>query len=196
MLFGYEIVWQAWATLAAGLIAVAGAVIIAKKQLEITSRQVETSNRQAEIQAGQLQLQQLSLKVAIFERRMRVFETALRYVARIQSNPSPVTQDETRDFYIAVSEARFLFTTPVYSKLKEWSQKCAALQEARSRSPKNEEEKVKNAEEITSLIGWLNERAGTFSGIFKDEIAVSDISIPVGPNRESAPLADQNAKTV
>src|SRR3954465_8466239 len=152
--------------------AVTGAVLIARKQIGITARQVEISARQASIQASQLQLQQLSLKIAIFERRMKVFETAMRYISKTQSASAKVSDDETKDFYIAVAEARFLFTAPVYDKLQEWSRKCAALNDARKEAAQGAAAEAAKEQKIAELTSWMDEQSGNFIDIFRDEITV------------------------
>lgn len=178
MLPGYAIDWNAWATFSAGLLAVGGAVIIGRKQLGITGRQTEILDRQTQIQAGQLQLQQLSLKIAVFERRMRVFEIMLRYIAKSKAGTT-VTDDQSKEFFLVVAEARFLFTEPVFERLREWGNKCRVLEELRKKAPRDDNNKPEKTPEIGDLVEWMEQNANQFMNIFQDEINVSDISTPI-----------------
>lgn len=178
MVFGLIIDWAAWATFAAGLLAVGGAVVIGRKQIGITSRQAEISHRQTQIQEGQLQLQQLGLKIAIFERRMKVFETTLDYVAKISGDDEIADGDDMR-FVLAVAEARFLFTSTVFEKLQSWATKCRALQEARKSAVRGEDGKPVETPDMTELRRWMDNEGPRFIDIFGEEMNLSEISAPV-----------------
>ena len=54
--------WEAFATLTTGLLAVGGAIVIAKLQMHILTRQTEIADRQTDIAAGQAELERVKLR--------------------------------------------------------------------------------------------------------------------------------------
>jgi hypothetical protein len=100
--------WEAFATLAAGLAAVIAAWRLGKRQIAI--------------QEKQLYLQAQSLKSELFERRLQNYETVRDLLNNILSTPDDIDPHLQSRFFVALREARFLFSANVYERLDEiWS---------------------------------------------------------------------------
>jgi hypothetical protein len=97
--------WEAFATLLAGLAAVAGAFFLGRRQIEILGRQTH--------------LQESNLKISIFEKRMDVFRSVERFIYGVIAAGGPVSHEIERGFLIAEQEARFLFAKDVIDFLSE-----------------------------------------------------------------------------
>lgn len=121
----YDIDWQAWATLATGIMAVIGAVIVGLRQVKISERQTAILDRQAGIEEAKL-------RADLFERRMETYEVTVDFL----SNMSMVTQidpahtERWRAFREKVRESRFLFRDSVFHTLTEIEKKASAQQRA------------------------------------------------------------------
>jgi hypothetical protein len=111
MIYWTQFDWPSFATLATGLAAVIGAVVIGLRQMRITERQ----NLVAE----------MALKAELFDRRLAVYAATNNFLR--------ATIDETLDDEISFRErfqqqsamARFLFRDEIYDHIREISQKTS-----------------------------------------------------------------------
>lgn len=111
-----EFDWPSFATIAAGLSAVAGATVIGFKQSAITRRQANIAERQNEILASQADLARQTLRHELFERRMQIFTDVTDSVSALGLKDFSV--DNQLLMTMAVLRANFVFGETVSEELK------------------------------------------------------------------------------
>jgi hypothetical protein len=109
----HEFDWQSFSTLATGLAAVIGAVVVGLRQAKITERQ-------ANIQERQVALEAMNLKAELFERRLSIYNAALDFLGLIINldENSPRLIVENKGFFSKVRESHFLFRPEVAQSLE------------------------------------------------------------------------------
>tara|TARA_R110002051_G_scaffold75897_1_gene138388 strand:- start:12376 stop:12846 length:471 start_codon:yes stop_codon:yes gene_type:complete len=98
--------WEAFATLATGLLAVGAAVWIGLKQMSITRRQVALEN--------------IKLRSELYDRRMEIYGATREWFdAFLQAGHTP-DGDRRQRFVDAVYTSEFLFRPEVSQRLRAW----------------------------------------------------------------------------
>jgi hypothetical protein len=126
----YDIDWQAWATLATGILAVGAAIFVGLRQMKISSRQNDIldrqaliSHRQTEILDRQAGIEEAKLKAELFDRRLQTFEVTADFLLHLGSMPAddrPVHKERWDKFVEKYRESQFLFSDEgVYRALTE-----------------------------------------------------------------------------
>ena len=105
--------WEAFATLTTGLLAVGGAIVIAKLQMHILTRQTEIADRQTDIAAGQAELERVKLRSELFDRRAKV-------VHAFNADGHIPLDERNTNFREAIAIADFLFRPAVAARLRVW----------------------------------------------------------------------------
>lgn len=100
-----QFTWEAFATLTTGILAVAAAYRVGRKQ--------------ADIQLRQAKIQESALRSDLFERRYKVFEKAEQFIREIIQHADDPTAQTQQEFLVAMGEARFLFSPKVRGELEE-----------------------------------------------------------------------------
>ncbi len=108
-----EFSWEAFAALVTGLAAVIAAWRLGKRQTAIQDKQVE--------------LQAQALKSDLFARRLENYETVRDFLNSILSKPHDIDSHLQSRFFVALREARFLFSSNVYGRLDEIWNLCGEL---------------------------------------------------------------------
>ena len=96
--------WQSFATLTTGVLAVAAAFIIGRRQVDIQHRQTA--------------IQEAALRLDLFDRRYKVFERTAQFLREISQTDGP-SPDTTREFVDASGTSGFLFGPAVQDSLHE-----------------------------------------------------------------------------
>lgn len=109
--------WEAFATLATGVLAVGGAVFVGLRQLKIAEKQVDIADRQTEIMSQQGKLADLEFRRGLFDRRMAVYDATLSYLNSLLLRMND--KEINREFASALGRSQFLFQDAVHEALKE-----------------------------------------------------------------------------
>lgn len=152
---------QAWATLAAGAMAVGAALFVANKQNQVL-------RRQADIEA-------LKVRSDLFNRRFATYEATAQMLA------FPVNwEDETKrsDFVLKVRESQFLFSRTVYDEMTEifrWVQAwyLYTIQLRGEAGHITEDSKRTIQAQLVESQKWLLERLGTVHKVFEADLKLS-----------------------
>lgn len=119
----YIIDWQAWATLATGILAVSGAVAVGIKQNKITKRLADSADRQISILSRQVALEELTLRNEVFERRFKIYDATAEYLRQILQRADAPDAEVMQAFVLAVRECEFLFDPSVTRRMNAlWAQ--------------------------------------------------------------------------
>ncbi|MDB5452436.1 MAG: hypothetical protein JWO33_1014 [Caulobacteraceae bacterium] len=114
--------WEAAATLATGIMAVVGAVIVGLRQLKVAERQAKIMQRQTEIAHRQTLLADLEVRAQLFDRRMRIYKATEAFIADILRDLKEPTADVKWQFLAVKAEAPLLFRPDVVARLNQlWS---------------------------------------------------------------------------
>lgn len=95
----WKIEWEAWATLAAGLMAVGAAVFVGLKQADIQAKQVDLEERQTNIE--------------LLDRRAEAIKTLSDFVRNHLSPHTPVSEREWARIYDTLNQARLVYPTEI-----------------------------------------------------------------------------------
>jgi hypothetical protein len=157
--------WEAFATLATGLAAVIAASIIGWRQTGIQTRQTEILEQQALAQS-------LALKVELFDRRYSVYDMVKEHLGSMLNDGRIPNDETTRNFHIAMGEAKLLFSDEVSSGLSEiWKLSCE-LDEAVSQMTQSYSNSgdngVENSRRKSELGRKLNSRLQTLPELFAE----------------------------
>jgi len=107
----YAFDWPSFATLATGVLAVGAALIVGWRQARILDRQAA--------------LQEFALRSDLFNRRYKVLESTEKFLREILQHADDPSVETTREFQMAIGEARFLFSPRVREGLDEiWRQQA------------------------------------------------------------------------
>lgn len=119
--FPYAIAWDAWAAFVVGLAAVAGAVVIGRRQAGIADRQADISAKQADIlerqvgiAANQVALENAKLRADLYDKRLEVCSGFERFLATVSMNDGVVPNADRDSFFTAWAASRHLFGAEVY----------------------------------------------------------------------------------
>lgn len=96
--------WQSFATLTAGVVAVAGAVVVGLRQTEVLRKQTEIA--------------ELTLRHDLFEKRYAVFAAAREFLGAILQTAARVEPPVDQAFLRAIGESQFLFRPSVHGDLR------------------------------------------------------------------------------
>jgi hypothetical protein len=122
----FAIAWDAWATLAVGIAAVAGAY-------RIGSRQVKTSERQTDIQRSQVEQSRLQLRAELYERRILAY-SAIRDYAAQSALGNELPTDVQKAFFEALNASRFLFGPNIQDWIRQVYAAATQLRIANARA--------------------------------------------------------------
>lgn len=114
----FAFTWEAFATLATGGLAVMGAAWIGHKQVTITERQTDITERQVGIAARQARIEMLTLQAQMYDRRIAVYRAIQDYMGLQWSDKLTPDTEVSKNFYIALEGASFLFPEPVQQKIR------------------------------------------------------------------------------
>lgn len=180
--------WEAAATLATGLAAVAGAIVVSRKQVSILQDQVRIAGRQTDIQAGLASIEALKLKSELFGARFEVYDAVRKWLAFIVSearsprnHPGDAPDEiEVIDRFISAwDRSRFLFRPEVYGRLDELRKLSHALtyHQKMMRGPLNTDESIeangKHLDGEHRILSEFGEVLENLSLIFGDELNLS-----------------------
>tara|TARA_R110000787_G_scaffold70728_1_gene157312 strand:+ start:2118 stop:2645 length:528 start_codon:yes stop_codon:yes gene_type:complete len=112
--------WEAFATLTTGLLAVGGAIVIAKLQMHILTRQTEIADRQTDIAAGQAELERVKLRSELFDRRAKVVDATRAWFHAFNADGHIPLDERNTNFREAIAIADFLFRPAVAARLRVW----------------------------------------------------------------------------
>lgn len=155
--------WEAFATLATGLAAVAGAIVIGLKQVRITGRQTAILNQQAE-------LEKKRLAHDLYDRRYKVFETTALMLHGMLGGIDPVQKKVQNDFLVALVESRFLFEPAVASALDEIWSKFVSKEYLEKKMQRDHDARgeysIGDPDKELEINTWLDERIRTLPDLF------------------------------
>lgn len=118
--------WEAFATLATGFAAVAGAIVIGRRQLAINERQIVVAARQA-------RAEELALRAELFDRRLAVYRAVkayLRHAGSLRTDSLPDVE-VWQKFAEEMEQAQFLFDGSTQQRLHEVATDADDLLQAR-----------------------------------------------------------------
>jgi len=118
----YAIAWEAWAAFVVGLAAVAGAVVIGRRQAGIADRQADISakqtqilERQVGIAAKQVALENAKQRADLYDKRLEICSAIERFVAVVSMNDGAISNVDRDEFFTAWAASRYLFGPEVYA---------------------------------------------------------------------------------
>ncbi|MBA4163506.1 MAG: hypothetical protein C0510_02555 [Erythrobacter sp.] len=104
--------WEAFATLVTGVVAVAAAFVVGRRQLTIHEQQTR--------------LQELELRSDLFDRRYAVYEKVRQFLLYIMQHAQYPELELEQSFLTAMGESKFLFGDKVQGALQEiWKRALA-----------------------------------------------------------------------
>lgn len=111
MKFAY-ISWEAFGTLATGLLAVGAALAVGLRQQKVIERQTT--------------LTELQLRTNLFERRYGVYDATKSLLVEILAHADRASAETERRFIVGLNDAKFLFRNDVESELRRiWRLTCS-----------------------------------------------------------------------
>lgn len=171
--------WPSFATLATGFAAVAGAVIVGRKQAGIAARQADISDRQTAILGQQVELETAKLRADLFARRLETYEATANFVLHISALPDtdPEAEERIRRFNVKMRESQFLFSDPnVYRTLMGYWEKGNQARTDRAISFAEHEEGIRHDPERTRRImdypSWSFETADGLADLFRHDLSI------------------------
>ena len=159
---GCVIAWTAFSwEAAAGFAAVAAAVAVALKQINISKRQIELSDD--------------ANRVALFELRFQVYAATQRYLWNIENvgiKGEVFHTDWARTFYEAQKQAKFLFGQGLKDELDKIHSKCVAYRVKHRTMKENISDygKKESGEDVAvnELGAWISWRIETLDELFPE----------------------------
>jgi hypothetical protein len=145
--------WEALATAITGALAVAGAVWIGRKQVQI-------SDKQTEIQAALAKIEEEKLRAELFDKRFAVYDATARFIGETLARGRFPQDDTRREFELALDRSKFLFPPSVKRELVELHNKAIALDAA--------------VDGRAGLQIYFSERLETLADLFGDELRLGD----------------------
>ena len=104
--------WPSLATLAAGSMAVGGAIYIGRKQTRISAAQTEILHRQADTAA-------LALRAALFDRRYRIYDDVRTFLVRVVQIADEPERETVSSFIVAMHESKLHFRPAVHDGIND-----------------------------------------------------------------------------
>ncbi len=148
----YAIDWSAWATLAAGIAAVIGAVVIGKKQAAIalmqagiSDRQARIMERQTEIAGRQADTEHTRLRAELYDRRVIIYAGIERYLTDASMEDGKVSNEVRQDLYNSISVASFLLDDDLAILGRKILQVSSSLRSNMQRLEKLTDESLRDA---------------------------------------------------
>lgn len=178
--------WEAFATLASGLLAVIAAVIVGLRQVAIQREQVAVAARQTEILDRQTALAELTLRHELFEKRYAVYAAANNLLFKAVQNGEWVSyNDEVRaTFAAAMDKAKFLFRPSVSAALQEiWGKVNEGTRihtEMKALYDRERHYGPDLPQQSYDCAIWISERYLKLSDVFGDELKLSDHDMKLG----------------
>jgi hypothetical protein len=169
--------WEAFATLATGFAAVAGATAVGLRQTKISRRQNEILDRQS-------RLAEAEIRADLFERRLQTFEATADFVIHISELPDadPKHQERMNLFAAKLRESQFLFNPRVYAALSEIWEMGNDFRGDRAVSIDNRRDGVRNDPELERRIleqpSWLLRRLETLAEVFREDLDLGQFLDP------------------
>lgn len=156
--------WGAGATLATGIAAVAGAVIVGLKQVGISSRQTRILERQVELERAKLALE-------LYEKRYRAYDASAALLSEAMSGMTArPTEQISVTFIAAMTEARFLFPESVVNSMKEMWEKVQQYYALRRKMASDHDRTGAYAQgdpdASLAIEAWLDDRIRTLHEAF------------------------------
>jgi hypothetical protein len=110
--------WEAFATLASGLAAVAAAFTVGRRQVAIADRQSKILDRQ-------VALDEMTLRSELFDRRFAIYERTRALLSAVLVHDAPAEDPVVRAFQVALNQSTFLFRPSVCAHLGViWDRYC------------------------------------------------------------------------
>lgn len=165
--------WEAFATLATGILAVGAAIYVGRRQVAISDRQSRILERQTNLDA-------LRYRSELFERRFEVYEATARFLGGIMTHADEPERDVQMRFLAAVDASRFLFAPQVATELREiWKESCAffatkSIMKANYSRTGSYGDGMPD-KEFQQITG-LNTRLESLGDIFGDELRLSEVA--------------------
>lgn len=163
--------WEAFATLATGVLAVGAAFYVGHRQTTI-------SDQQRKILAKQVDLDAFRLRNELFEKRFALYEETRKYLSAIVRDAAPPPGEHQNSYLGTVDKAKFLFRPSVHTDLNEiWmkSQRFFYLKRQYDRAVAGGRLIDQGGiDEEADLLNWLFERLGMLTEIFGDEIKLGE----------------------
>lgn len=152
-----EFSWEAFATLATGLAAVAGATWVARGQMKIQKKQTE--------------IQAATLRSDLFDRRFEVYTATAEFLVAMIRGSRTLPPAETEKFLEAASKSRFLFQPEVYEALDEIYLKACDLVDVAGNIANDQSRGIVNAQDtykMNLISRWFNEKITSYHDIFSE----------------------------
>lgn len=169
--------WEAFATLATGAMAVAGAVWVGLRQVGIAHQQVEIGAKQTAIMEQQTHLGELTLRHDLFERRTSVYQAVNAFLAHVMRHADYPERDIEAAFVQAMLNSRFLFPERVYEGLQEIWEHMLSFRALKSTMKATYEAEGHygdgNPEREEQQLLWLVERLQTLPNLFGEEMRLA-----------------------
>lgn len=165
--------WQSFSTLATGMAAVVGAVIVGLKQTEISRKQTDILKRQVE-------LEDAKLRADLFERRLETYEATADFVMNVWATPNDDAEADARikRFNMKMRESQFLFSDQnVYRRLYEfWEIGNKARHNSTLLSAEREQRLKYDPERTEKMMdyqSWAFETAASLAELFRIDLSIS-----------------------
>jgi hypothetical protein len=166
-----QFTWEAFATLAAGASAVAGAVTVGLRQVGIAERQIAILERQ-------VALDELKVRGELFDRRWLVYCATRDFVLEVTRLAARPSSDVQNQFAAALQDAPFLFGEEAISKLQEiWKRSLLffAIQKGSAHMLATTGAYTsKHIDKENEYLLWLAEIAQDLGAVFGDELKLFD----------------------
>lgn len=162
MIYWSTFTWEAFATVATGILAVAAAAWVGRRQADIAARQTD-------ILARQVALDELKLRTDLFDRRMVVYVATERLLARVLTEFDEKEREVERAFVLAMDQAGFLFRPAVKVELRAIYKKFRLYRATQKRLLAG----LATADEEHEHFTWLSVKADHLSDVFGDELRLA-----------------------
>jgi hypothetical protein len=166
--------WEAFAALATGAGAVAGATWVGLRQVGISRRQTEILDRQVE-------LEEAKLRAEMFDRRLQTYEAAADFLLNLGRQPNEDDGQELRisRFAQKLRESQFLFESRVYEGLSEIWEAGNQQRTDRAISIGNHADDMPYDRQLSQRIQdrtvWSLKRLNSLHELFEDDLNIMQI---------------------
>jgi hypothetical protein len=117
--------WDAFATLAGGVMTLAAGAAAVGAAAVVGIRQERIASKQVDILARQVGLEEMTLRADLFDRRFRIYEATLDFLSEIARRGDVAHHETDRAFVEALNQSRLLFRPDVHAALKRiWDDYC------------------------------------------------------------------------
>ena len=175
--------WEAFATLATGLAAVAGAVWVGSRQMNIAYAQTRISLKQTAILDRQNRLEESKLRAELFDRRMLVYEATADFLINLRDirGQSAGVAERLQTFSQKMRESEFLFAPKVHRGLVEiWEagnqlradRETLALTVLSLKEGEDWAAQPQLVKRIEDAQSWSRWRLDTLAHLFRDDLQI------------------------